>query len=262
MTAVRPGRWKVGWRTVGWNSAFCLPRCTRIPHWRTNLASAKQGIIRCRIVPEGAAARPYRGLGFRPKGRSRNVSDPGRGPVALPPRSSAAMAGPRRRMEDRLASRTRSLAVLLRWLRARGWSMGSSSARRDHPAPVRKSFSPALPRHRHRPRTDIRATPRDPGNRPALSHSCVGHRGWPSCAMVGPRPASWIVRRTFRRVAGARKKTPRLQEKGQHPGTTAPAKDSDGPGPAWPARSTSPVKATAARRRSRPRRTSGATHPR
>lgn len=159
MTAVRPGRWKVGWRTVGWNSAFCLPRCTRIPHWRTNLASTKQGIIRCRIVPEGAAGRPHRGLGFRPKGRSRNVSDPGRGPVALPPRSSAAMAGPRRRIEDRLASRTRSLAVLLRWLRARGWSMGSSSARGDHPAPVRKSFSLAIPRPCHRPRTDIRATP-------------------------------------------------------------------------------------------------------
>ncbi|GGQ13467.1 hypothetical protein GCM10010215_42970 [Streptomyces virginiae] len=55
------------------------PACTRIPYWRANQASAEQGIIRCRIVPAGVAARPHPGLGFRPKGRSRNVSDPAKG---------------------------------------------------------------------------------------------------------------------------------------------------------------------------------------
>jgi transposase len=53
--------------------------------------------------------------------------------------------------------------------------------------------------------------------------------------------------RAHQHAAGARKRRPRVPGKERRPGSTAPTRDSDAPGAALPARSTSPVKADAAR---------------
>lgn len=53
--------------------------------------------------------------------------------------------------------------------------------------------------------------------------------------------------RAHQHAAGAPRRTPRVPKKDQRPGSTAPTKDSDAPGAAWPAKSTSPVKADADR---------------
>jgi transposase len=52
--------------------------------------------------------------------------------------------------------------------------------------------------------------------------------------------------RAHQHAAGARKKPPRVPGKGARPGSTAPTRDSDAPGAASPARSTSPEKADTA----------------
>ncbi|AOT61510.1 hypothetical protein A4G23_04398 [Streptomyces rubrolavendulae] len=52
--------------------------------------------------------------------------------------------------------------------------------------------------------------------------------------------------RAHQHAAGARKKPPRVPGKDARPGSTAPTRDSDDPGAASPARSTSPEKADAA----------------
>lgn len=51
--------------------------------------------------------------------------------------------------------------------------------------------------------------------------------------------------RAHQHTAGSREAKPRLPKRGRHPGTTAPMRDSDGPGAARPPRSTVPVKAAA-----------------
>lgn len=66
--------------------------------------------------------------------------------------------------------------------------------------------------------------------------------------------------RAHQHAAGARKKKTRIPKKGPRPGTTAPTKDSDGPGADLPARSTSRAKAAAARWPSSSPPASGATH--
>lgn len=65
--------------------------------------------------------------------------------------------------------------------------------------------------------------------------------------------------RAHQHAAGARKAKPRVPKKGRRPGTTAPTRDSGGPGADSPAKSTLPAKAAAAPWPSCSRPASGAT---